>query len=426
MDNNDSIKPQQTGGLKLMTVFIAVLALHVLVIGGFTVYHLMSSGTSDADLAFDKTHTLKADGTLVGTANADSTATDKTSDGAPPATTGMTETASANPTTTPAPEPTPAPAPTASATVSPAPAPAPAPLVIASQDSAQVSSTAPGLAPPPDPVPGAKVLPPAPVTSKVAPEISEAAAPSPASVPELSPETSGPIMADNTVASGPVHMPPVSPQPPSATASTSNGEHGTSALHEARREYYTVKITDSYRKIAHAHHITVAQLKEANHIKDSVLHAGQKLIIPIPKTALVKTDDSPDIGTPSRVVLNDSSSTASLSASPTPSATEHHHRYYTVEKGDTLRKIAKKFDVSTSAIKEANQLTESKLTVGKKLKIPSRESRSAVAPVPSTVQPSQVETQPTPIAPMAQPAPMESPAPQPSPATSPELANLTF
>ena len=63
MDNKES-KPQQTGGLKLMTVFIAVLALHVLVIGGFTVYHLMSSG-GDADLALDKTHKLKADGTVV-------------------------------------------------------------------------------------------------------------------------------------------------------------------------------------------------------------------------------------------------------------------------------------------------------------------------------------------------------------------------
>ena len=33
-----------------MTVFIAVLALPVVVIGGFTVYHLMSGGTTDADL----------------------------------------------------------------------------------------------------------------------------------------------------------------------------------------------------------------------------------------------------------------------------------------------------------------------------------------------------------------------------------------
>ncbi len=79
MDNTDS-KPQQTGGLKLMTVFIAVLALHVLVIGGFTVYHLMGSG-SDADLTLDKNHKLKADGTLVTETTApDATAADKTAD----------------------------------------------------------------------------------------------------------------------------------------------------------------------------------------------------------------------------------------------------------------------------------------------------------------------------------------------------------
>ena len=47
---------------------------------------------------------------------------------------------------------------------------------------------------------------------------------------------------------------------------------------------YTVKITDSYKKIASAHHITVAQLKAANHIKGDTLHTGDKLIIPASKT----------------------------------------------------------------------------------------------------------------------------------------------
>src|SRR5476651_1198770 len=89
MDNNDSnIKSQQTGGLKLMTVFIAVLALHVVVIGGFAVYHLMSSGNTDADLTtLDKTHKgLKnADGSAI----ADSTTPDASQGdkNTPPATT---------------------------------------------------------------------------------------------------------------------------------------------------------------------------------------------------------------------------------------------------------------------------------------------------------------------------------------------------
>src|SRR5450432_41722 len=67
MENNDSnIKSQQTGGLKLMTVFIAVLALHVVVIGGFTVYHLMSGGSGDDLSTTDKTHkgSAVADGSL--------------------------------------------------------------------------------------------------------------------------------------------------------------------------------------------------------------------------------------------------------------------------------------------------------------------------------------------------------------------------
>ena len=56
MENTDSNPKPQTGGLKMMTVFILVLALHVLVIGGITIYHLVSGGSTDADLVSDKPH----------------------------------------------------------------------------------------------------------------------------------------------------------------------------------------------------------------------------------------------------------------------------------------------------------------------------------------------------------------------------------
>jgi LysM repeat protein len=221
-------------------------------------------------------------------------------------------------------------------------------------------------------------------------------------------------------------MPAVAPKPARSTVTASSEERTAAVRHEAKREVYTVQITDSYKKIAMAHHVTVAQLKEANHITDNVLHTGQKLVIPAAKTSLAKADASPLMGTPSRVVLNDTTSTASLSASPARGATEQHHHIYTVVKGDSLIKIAKKFRVSTPAIMEANNLTDSKLMIGEKLMIPSKEAHSAVTTLPSPAQPSQVETQPAPIAPVVQPAPVETPAPQPSPASSPELANLTF
>jgi LysM repeat protein len=465
MDNNDSIKPDQTGGLKLMTVFIAVLALHVLVIGGFTVYHLMSSSGGDAELALDKNHKLKADGTVVATDNPapDATGADKAADAANPPAPAAADTGSA---TVPSAAPTPSPAPGANETASnqpkpaaPTPAPAtantptltpnstaPAQLVISGDDMAQTSTIPAGLAPPPDNTP-------APVTPDVASDNPPAAqdgagaglkplelkpATAPAPQPLASNTPSGPVPP-----AGPVHMPANAPPAPVSTDLASAEEHGPlhekhvtapshgdrTLAHDAKHEIYTVKITDSYKKIALAHHVTVAELKEANHIHDDVLHTGQKLIIPTVRRAVAKSSEThqPDAG----MTLE----TASLSASPDSATTTHHRHIYTVAKGDTLSKIAHKFNVSASAIEEANELTDTKLAIGQKLRIPAKETRSAdnTAPAGAPVQPSPVQTPPAPApqpapATATDPTPMESPAPapQPAPAASPELANLTF
>jgi LysM repeat protein len=252
---------------------------------------------------------------------------------------------------------------------------------------------------------------------------------------------SGPVHATGEFASGPVHMPANPPQMPTTTVGVSSEDptpavthesHVASDTHETKKEYYTVKLTDSYPKIAHAHHITVAELKAANHIKGNMLHAGAKLIIPAPKTEVAKSEKMHDM--PAGVTA----STASLSASPV-SATPRHH-FYTVAKGDTLAYIAHKFDVTVLALKDANGVTSTKqLRVGEKLRIPATESRTtetasvrpAPAPIPVAAPapepPRQVETQP---APLVQPEPTPviapEPAPQPTPASVPELANLTF
>lgn len=48
--------------------------------------------------------------------------------------------------------------------------------------------------------------------------------------------------------------------------------------------------------------------------------------------------------------------------------------YYTVLPGDSLAKIAKKFNITVKALREANQLPNDKIIVGKKLAIPPKES----------------------------------------------------
>jgi LysM repeat protein len=506
MDNNDSTKPQQTGGLKLMTVMIGVLALHVLVIGGFTVYHLMGSGSDDADVTLDKTHKLKADGTAIADTTAPDAATsDKSADTATTtpsgdvagtsgtATPSAASTADATGTITaasaaPAVTGTATPATTATGTqVAANPPVAPdsventpetpaavstssnTPIVISGDDMGQASTfpatatatATSALAPPPDatPAPSAPAVASAsatPVKLAIAPAPSVALAPAPAPEPHVAAvptastvavnTPSGPVVPAGEVASALASTPANPPQLAPTTAVDSaedhvstppHVEHTVTSAHEAKKEYYTVKITDSFQKIAHAHHITVAELKAANRIKGDSLHAGTKLIIPTSRTEVAKSEKTHE--STAKTV-----STASSSASQNSVATTSHHHYYTVTKGDTLAYIAHKFDVTVLAIKDANDVSTTKqLKIGEKLRIPLKESRTAettaiatapthvAAPVPAAapIQPTQAQTQPTPVAqpqptPVATPEPMSQPAP--APGSNPELANLTF
>jgi LysM repeat protein len=374
METNDSnIKSQQTGGLKLMTVFIAVLALHVVVIGGFTVYHLMSGGGAEADLTTtDKTHKdgKAADGTLItdGTSPATNQGDKNTPNPAPateaptapaPATDQVATTEMAAPTPGPAPVPAPTP-------ITPAHAPAPAPA-LAPVPTLTLNTPKSVLLTPPD----VTLQTPQTPTGPISPELAPTPAPAPA-----------------PLAAGPVHMPSVATAP---AAPKAEHEH---------QQFYTVKITDSYKKIAKAHHVTVAQLKEANHIKGDTLHTGQKLVIPaggsIVATATSATGTE---ATPTRTVLNETTApTTNLAAAPNAASTGKHHHLYTIMKGDTLAKIAHKFKTTPLAIMEVNDIADpAKLTIGKKLKIPSKETRSAGNTPTAPAPPSEVQSKETPV-----------------------------
>ena len=395
MDNNDSnIKSQQTGGLKLMTVFIAVLALHVVVIGGFTVYHLMSGGTDSDVVSTDKT---KKD---IKPADATATASTTTPDAAQPDKTTPGTTPSTDVATAPA---TPSvPDITGPNEIVP-PTPGPAPLLKPTQATTPLATaTTPLTLAPSDSLNNEKLTSLAPLTSDLAPSAtppsmitpSSAATPSPATTTTPAPAASA------ALAAGPVHMPP-----PAKAPSPTHVDGQT----------YTVKITDSYKKIAAVHHVTVAQLKEANHIKSDTLHAGQKLIIPSAKTLVAGAAAASSLDAkPATTTLAQS---ALVPVSKTTASGSHEH-LYTIAKGDTLVKIAHKFKTTKSAIMAENNMTDAtKLTIGKKLKIPSKEARSAGNTVPAAV----------PVAPQVQP--QIQPAPQPqveakSTDTSAQLANF--
>lgn len=98
---------------------------------------------------------------------------------------------------------------------------------------------------------------------------------------------------------------------------------------------YIVVKGDSLYAIANRYNVSVQDIIDANNLKTTALSIGQRLIIPHQN--------------------NDSD-------------------LYTVVAGDSLYKIANKFNVSVDELKKLNNLTSNTLSIGQKLKIPSKEN----------------------------------------------------
>lgn len=364
MENNESNpKPQQTGGLKIMTIFIVVLAAHVVVIGGFSIHALMSGGGSDADLVTDKTHkevkvtpdsATVSDGQLPDSISNDKSSADASTSTpmtipAPPAASAST------PAPTSAPESTATATPSATPTVpapTPAPAPAPAPAM---------TTTEPTSSSPSGPIPSGPVITP-PASSAPATDLASEPAAEPSSAPEAKPV--------NSIS-------------------------------------YTVKAHDSLARIAHRHHVKVAAIRTANGLKSDILQIGEKLILPAAKPesssglAVLREPNTTLLGDSDPAMFKAAAGTSHDKASIASDSGSSHT--YTVAKGDTLTKIARKFHTSSTAIMALNNISDArKLKLGQKLKIPSQESRSATSTPPPRAQPvDRIEPRATPSAQLA-------------------------
>lgn len=101
---------------------------------------------------------------------------------------------------------------------------------------------------------------------------------------------------------------------------------------------YTVKSGDNLTAIADKFGVTVSEIKEWNNLTSDVIKEGQVLkLYPVKESTKKKEKET--------------------------SKTE----YYTVKKGDTLAKIADKYDVSISDIKKWNKLTDDNIMIGQKI-----------------------------------------------------------
>lgn len=169
---------------------------------------------------------------------------------------------------------------------------------------------------------------------------------------------------------------------------------------------YTVKRGDSLYSIAQQYNTTVSELKRLNNLTSNTLQIGQVLTIPgkqgstIPTgttTYIVQSGDSLwkianqyNTTIDNLIKLNNLGTTFLQVGQQllVPSSTSSS-QYYTVQRGDSLWKIANQFNVNVNDLINANNLTSTVLQVGQQLIIPT----TTTQPQPTPSSPSEQLTE---------------------------------
>ena len=163
----------------------------------------------------------------------------------------------------------------------------------------------------------------------------------------------------------------------------------TKEIYEEEENIYIVKKGDTLYSIAMANNTTVDELKKANNLTSNILSTGQLLKIPsalLPEsTYTVKKGDSLySIATKYNTTVDELKRINNLTSNilsigqvlklPSDKASNVEKKEntisYTVQKGDSLYSIARKYDTTIDRIKDLNNLTTNLLSIGQVLLIP--------------------------------------------------------
>ena len=155
---------------------------------------------------------------------------------------------------------------------------------------------------------------------------------------------------------------------------------------------YTVVSGDSLSKIGKRFGVPYREIMAANNLRNTTIYTGQVLVIPVQGSSVEAFSHSyPRNGNSDRFTAPESpgySETASGAASaplyrapePAPKPVRANRtvhatmQTYTVQSGDTIWSISRKFGVNFWALRTTNDIRFSRIKTGQVLKIPARGS----------------------------------------------------
>jgi len=182
---------------------------------------------------------------------------------------------------------------------------------------------------------------------------------------DLNPKYKGeiaPMKAENKLE---LRIPPGTAEQATVAANESIVEKVEFVADAGDTQVYRIRRGDSLHSVARKYRTTVAYLRDLNDIpKGKRLSVGMKLYVP----------DRTPVASNRKVVVAKKKSSGkepAVAASATPTTEAGNGRFYTVQSGDTLSSIAKKYSVSITQLKRANNIRRGRmLKVGIRLQIP--------------------------------------------------------
>ena len=150
----------------------------------------------------------------------------------------------------------------------------------------------------------------------------------------------------------------------SRVASTKDTSSNSSKF-SSKTKYHTVRRGESLGLISNKYGVAVTDLKRWNNLRSNTINSGAKLKIistvkesvPTPKVVPTAVDRQEETAIASAETNNDSNSD------------DKETSIYTVQKGDNLSSIARKFNISVAELKELNNMDDAVVKLDSQLKV---------------------------------------------------------
>ncbi|MEZ0007454.1 membrane-bound lytic murein transglycosylase D [Flavobacterium sp. 28YEA47A] len=145
-----------------------------------------------------------------------------------------------------------------------------------------------------------------------------------------------------------------------------------------KTKYHTVKKGDNIGEISQKYGVTVSEIKKWNRLKNNNVMLGAKLKIQTNErvaTTVVKKTPKPAVKTKDTTetaiaaVEKQEAKTKEVATDDIENKEDEKSEFYVVQKGDNLNSIARKYGVTVAEIREWNNLEDTNVLSGSKLKL---------------------------------------------------------